>query len=171
MASIRRRDTRWRVIPYRRKATDYILTCGEITYRSFGLDKKRTKRLLCSFLGRVFACGEDSHALRLASKLADLWAANANLLPRNARDREKPHHPSQIRGVAHTGYPSYLAGMAGFEPTNTRVKVWCLTAWRHPNILNTPYIIAFTARAVNSKLTDFGCFFCFRAIQGGRQRR
>ena len=27
-----------------------------------------------------------------------------------------------------------LAGMAGFEPTNTRVKVWCLTAWRHPYI-------------------------------------
>ena len=23
--------------------------------------------------------------------------------------------------------------MAGFEPTNARVKVWCLTAWRHPN--------------------------------------
>ena len=30
---------------------------------------------------------------------------------------------------------SDLAGMAGFEPTNARVKVWCLTAWRHPNIL------------------------------------
>ena len=24
--------------------------------------------------------------------------------------------------------------MAGFEPTNTGVKVLCLTAWRHPNI-------------------------------------
>ena len=24
--------------------------------------------------------------------------------------------------------------MAGFEPTNARVKVWCLTAWRHPNM-------------------------------------
>lgn len=24
--------------------------------------------------------------------------------------------------------------MVGFEPTNTRVKVWCLTTWRHPNI-------------------------------------
>ena len=24
--------------------------------------------------------------------------------------------------------------MAGFEPTNARVKVWCLTAWRHPNV-------------------------------------
>ena len=27
-----------------------------------------------------------------------------------------------------------LAGMAGFEPTNARVKVWCLTAWLHPNM-------------------------------------
>ena len=26
----------------------------------------------------------------------------------------------------------FLAGMAGFEPADTRVKVWCLTAWRHP---------------------------------------
>ena len=28
-----------------------------------------------------------------------------------------------------------MAGMAGFEPTHTTVKVWCLTAWRHPNFL------------------------------------
>ena len=27
----------------------------------------------------------------------------------------------------------YLAGVAGFEPTNDRVKVYCLTAWLHPN--------------------------------------
>ena len=27
-----------------------------------------------------------------------------------------------------------MAGVAGFEPTNDRVKVYCLTAWRHPNI-------------------------------------
>ena len=28
-----------------------------------------------------------------------------------------------------------LAGLAGFEPTNARVKVWCLTAWRQPIIM------------------------------------
>ena len=28
-----------------------------------------------------------------------------------------------------------MAGVAGFEPANTRVKVWCLTAWRHPIIV------------------------------------
>ena len=27
-----------------------------------------------------------------------------------------------------------MAGVAGFEPTSARVKVSCLTAWRHPNI-------------------------------------
>ena len=26
-----------------------------------------------------------------------------------------------------------MAGVAGFEPTNTRVKVLCLTTWPHPN--------------------------------------
>ena len=25
-----------------------------------------------------------------------------------------------------------LAGMAGLEPANARVKVWCLTTWLHP---------------------------------------
>ncbi len=27
-----------------------------------------------------------------------------------------------------------MAGVAGFEPTHARVKVWCLTAWRHPTV-------------------------------------
>ncbi len=31
-------DTRYRVMPY--AYGDYILTCGEITYQSFGLDRK-----------------------------------------------------------------------------------------------------------------------------------
>ena len=42
-------NARWRVMPY--AYGDYILTCGEITYQSFGLDKKRTKQLLRSFFG------------------------------------------------------------------------------------------------------------------------
>ena len=25
-----------------------------------------------------------------------------------------------------------MAGVAGFEPTNTRIKIWRLTAWRYP---------------------------------------
>ena len=34
----------------------------------------------------------------------------------------------------HPGATRELAGMAGFEPTDARVKVWCLTSWRHPYI-------------------------------------
>ena len=34
----------------------------------------------------------------------------------------------------HLNQTLIMAGMAGFEPTDARVKVWCLTAWRHPNI-------------------------------------
>ena len=30
----------------------------------------------------------------------------------------------------------FLAGLAGFGPTNARVKVWCLTAWLQPSISN-----------------------------------
>ena len=41
-------NARWRVMPY--AYGDSILTCGEITYQSFGLDKKRTKHPLRSFL-------------------------------------------------------------------------------------------------------------------------
>ena len=35
-----KKDTRWRVMPY--AFGDYILTCGEITCQSFGLDRKKT---------------------------------------------------------------------------------------------------------------------------------
>ena len=27
-----------------------------------------------------------------------------------------------------------VAGMVGLEPTDARVKVWCLTTWLHPNV-------------------------------------
>ena len=29
-----------------------------------------------------------------------------------------------------------MAGDAGFEPTNARIKTWCLTAWRIPFKIN-----------------------------------
>ena len=32
-----------------------------------------------------------------------------------------------------------MAGVAGFEPTNDGVRVRCLTAWRHPNVLTIIY--------------------------------
>ena len=42
--------------------------------------------------------------------------------------------------------------MAGFEPTNARVKVWCLTAWRHPNVgpeLDTQGIVTQLSEKIN----------------------
>ncbi len=30
-----------------------------------------------------------------------------------------------------------MAGMAGFEPTHDGVKVRCLTAWLHPNVMTS----------------------------------
>ena len=35
----------------------------------------------------------------------------------------------------HLNQTLIMAGMAGFEPTNAGVKVPCLTAWRHPNMM------------------------------------
>ena len=46
------------------------------------------KSASCDVSGRVFAFGEDSHALRLVSKLPDLRAANADLLA--CDDRSNP---------------------------------------------------------------------------------
>ena len=55
----------------------------------------------------------------------------------------------------HLNQTLIMAGMAGFEPTSARVKVWCLTAWRHPN---NSYIISRLLRRVKSffrKSRDF----------------
>ena len=35
--------------------------------------------------------------------------------------------------------PIHLAGEVGFEPTDTRIKIWGLTAWRLPNINKRRY--------------------------------
>ena len=53
-----------------------------------------------------------------------------------------------------------MAGMAGFEPTDARVKVWCLTAWRHPNILPKS-IISQKFKSVKNFLPNFAFNFCF----------
>ena len=48
-----------------------------------------------------------------------MWESESHALPLGDT-------PSLIQG---------LAGVAGFEPTNARVKVSCLTAWLYPNII------------------------------------
>ena len=43
-------------------------------------------------------------------------------------------HPAGLCTLHHLGFrPLNLAGPAGFEPTNARIKTWCLTTWRRPN--------------------------------------
>ena len=61
----------------------------------------------------------------------------------------------------------FLAGMAGFEPTNARVKVWCLTAWRHPKI--HPVIITESGRIVKSvlifvEILEICAFLCYNIM-------
>ena len=51
------------------------------------------------------------------------------LPPSLLTDPLKPAKKSTLSGAF------LLAGMAGFEPANNGVKVRCLTAWRHPNML------------------------------------
>ena len=82
---------------------------------------------------RVFAFGEDSRALRLPSELGDLRAANADLhsVPQAAQNRAKPRLP-QPQQKPPDWVAFVVAGVAGFGPTNARVKVWCLTAWLYP---------------------------------------
>ena len=61
--------------------------------------QSRKKRRKFSPHSRVFACGEDSLALRLASQLADLRAANADLHPALARNRFEGATPANTKGT------------------------------------------------------------------------
>ena len=39
-----------------------------------------------------------------------------------------------------------MAGVAGFEPTNARVKVVCLTTWLHPYVCDSFVLDIFSCR-------------------------
>ena len=58
------------------------------------------------------------------------------------------HRRFELRTIAlkvrcSTGWASEsFAGVAVFEPTNSRIKIWCLTAWRYP--YNAVYLITKT---------------------------
>ena len=49
----------------------------------------------------------------------------------------------------------FLAGVAGFEPTRARVKVLCLTAWRHPNVCGG-WFVAFVTFVTNALVDLLG---------------
>ena len=52
----------------------------------------------------------------------------------------KPYKDSALTAVL----MEYVAGVEGFEPSNTRVKVVCLTAWLYPNIFGASLFLAAT---------------------------
>ena len=54
---------------------------------------------------------------------------------------------------------SFWLGCRDSNPGNVRVRVWCLTAWRHPNIYLTSRIITEDARFVKCFLKDYFDFF------------
>ena len=39
------------------------------------------------------------------------------------------------------GHFLFMAGVAGFEPAHDEIKTRCLTAWRHPNIVQKHYLM------------------------------
>ena len=59
------------------------------------------------------------------------------------------YQPTKKKQGQAKAYPCFLAGMARFELTSARVKVQCLTAWRHPIIktfiCNGQYYITFVS--------------------------
>ena len=57
-------NARWRVMPY--AYGDSILTCGEITYQSFGLNRKKTVRKRSFFLKRSPTNASEQSEQRLA---------------------------------------------------------------------------------------------------------
>lgn len=109
--------------------------------------------------GRVFASGEDTHTLRLKSKLFDLRVGyvnrhSATLLraepssnPRSAPPRNEKKHPD---GMLH-----FLEVQAGFEPAGNGVADRGLTTWLLHQTFDCPYIIAKQNRFVKAFLLYF----------------
>ena len=78
--------------------------------------------------------------------------------PKGTSRSAQAEHIVQPTQKARLRVPFVLAGMAGFEPTSARVKVWCLTAWRHPNIELPSVIISHISFAVKLFLLYFPSF-------------
>ena len=93
-------------------------------------DRKSHPKRVAVRGSRIFAFGEDSHTLRLTSKLVELRAANADQRARGAWQNPELPLP-RTEKATQKGWLS-VAGVAGFGPTNEGVKVPCLTAWLYP---------------------------------------
>ena len=100
--------------------------------------------------------------LNLRPSIEFLHAALAQI-PANASVCVGPNiRRTNKNAERHKCHSAFLAGVAGFGPTNARVKVWCLTAWLYPNILlfqiNVP-IIPHVFSDVKTFLSSFSRFF------------
>ena len=70
----------------------------------------------------------------------------------------------------HLNQTLIMAGVAGFGPTNARVKVWCLTAWLYPIIFQrSNYTISLPTCQVFSSLQFI--FFQKYSWRGNLHRR
>ena len=77
-----------------------------------------------------------SHRSQCEMKFAHIREANISHLRSKYFTAKLFHLPARANFVEKStclGKCFFLAGMAGFEPTDAGVKVPCLTAWRHPN--------------------------------------
>ena len=125
--SISKNAFRWFESVYRPKMPEMHLQ----NFEKLQSRKKKVQRLM----GRIYEP-------LLVPKLIRILRSTCTSLSdaRGASERFKSVGEAQPteKGMP-SAYPFLLAGMAGFEPTSARVKVWCLTAWRHPN---NSYIIS-----------------------------
>ena len=72
--------------------------------RSFG--ESQSVQINKCIRDKIFAFGEDSHALRLVSELPDLWAANANLRLLRSTNQDLFREDSELkRAVKCSSYP------------------------------------------------------------------
>ena len=95
-------------------------------------------------------------------------ARNASTKFRKTSESKKAEKSLEISAFLvfsclHLNQTLIMAGMAGFEPTDARVKVWCLTAWRHPNILPKS-IISQKFKSVKNFLSNFELYFYLLSV-------
>ena len=110
-------------------------------------------------IGRVFAYGEDTHTLRLKSKLFDLRVGYVNrhslcCALRN-RFKSKVYTTKRKNKGHHTGVLYLLEVQAGFEPADNGVADRGLTTWLLHQTCNCPNIIT----KVSSFVKGFFCFY------------
>ncbi len=95
---------------------------------------ERTRRSRSeNFIAKHFICTIGATSFCVRKRTMKLWASPTNEVAR-PKVEQMMLCPADTNEKSENKVLGFLAGMAGFEPTDARVKVWCLTAWRHPNM-------------------------------------